>query len=68
MSMERLFVARVLLTVATIGYGLLTVKADFNKTHAANPLWIGHARLTSPVAPEEFKVRLGSRLHSHWLS
>jgi hypothetical protein len=44
MSMERLFVARVLLTVATTGYGLLTVKADFNKTHATNPLWIGHAR------------------------
>ena len=42
--MERLFVARVLLTVATTGYGLLTVKADFNKTHAMNPLWIGHAR------------------------
>jgi hypothetical protein len=42
--MERLFVARVLLTVATTGYGLLTVEADFNKTHATNPLWIGHAR------------------------
>jgi hypothetical protein len=42
--MDRLFAARVLLTLATIGYGLLTVKADFNKTHATNPLWTGHGR------------------------
>src|SRR5262245_8373408 len=42
--MDRLLVARVLLTLATLGYGLLTVKADFNKTHATNPLWTGHAR------------------------
>ena len=37
-------VARVLLTVATLGYGLVTVKADFNVTHATNPLWTPHAR------------------------
>src|SRR5438046_4640062 len=36
--------ARVLLTLATIGYGVITVKADFNRTHAANPLWTPHAR------------------------
>jgi hypothetical protein len=36
--------ARVLLTVATIGYGVITVKADFNPTHATNPLWTPHAR------------------------
>jgi len=42
--MDRLFVARALLTLATMGYSLLTVKADFNKTHATNPLWTGHAR------------------------
>jgi len=36
--------ARVLLTVATVGYGLLTIIADFNKTHATNPLWTPHAR------------------------
>ena len=36
--------ARVLLTLATIGYGLITVKADFNRTHATNPLWTPHAR------------------------
>jgi hypothetical protein len=28
----------------TIGYSALTVKADFNTTHATNPLWTGHAR------------------------
>jgi len=37
-------VARVLLTLATIGYGLITVKADFNRTHATNPNWVPHAR------------------------
>lgn len=36
--------ARILLTVATLGYGLVTVKADFNATHATNPLWTPHAR------------------------
>ncbi len=42
--MDRLLLARILLTISTIGYGLLTIKADFNKTHATNPLWTGHAR------------------------
>jgi hypothetical protein len=36
--------ARVLLTVATLGYGAVTMKADFNATHATNPLWTPHAR------------------------
>ena len=36
--------ARILLTVATLGYALVTVKADFNATHATNPLWTPHAR------------------------
>lgn len=36
--------ARILLTVATLGYGLVTIKADFNATHANNPLWTPHAR------------------------
>ena len=36
--------ARILLTLATIGYGVITVKADFNRTHAANPAWTPHAR------------------------
>jgi len=42
--MDRFLLARILLTLVTIGYGALTVKADFNKTHATNPLWTGHAR------------------------
>lgn len=37
-------VARILLTIATLGYGLVTIKADFNNTHATNPLWTPHAR------------------------
>jgi hypothetical protein len=36
--------ARVLLTLATLGYGFVTVLADFNRTHAANPKWTPHAR------------------------
>lgn len=38
------WLARILLTVATLGYGLATIKADFNRTHATNPLWTPHAR------------------------
>lgn len=37
-------VARLLLTVATVGYGFVTIKADFNRTHATNPAWTPHAR------------------------
>lgn len=37
-------IARILLTVATLGYGLVTIKADFNGTHATNPKWTPHAR------------------------
>ena len=44
MAMDRLLLARILLTFVTIGYGAVTAKADFNKTHATNPLWTGHAR------------------------
>ena len=36
--------ARILLTLVTLGYGFVTVLADFNKTHATNPKWTPHAR------------------------
>ena len=36
--------AQVVLTVAAAGFGLVPVAADFNRTHATNPLWTGHAR------------------------
>ncbi len=35
---------RLLLTITTVGYGVLPLLADFNRTHATNPLWTGHAR------------------------
>ena len=44
MSWHRLLLARIGSTLVTIGYSVLTGKADFNKTHAINPLWTGHAR------------------------
>jgi hypothetical protein len=37
-------IARILLTLTVLGYGLATIKADFNKTHATNPKWTPHAR------------------------
>jgi hypothetical protein len=37
-------VARILFTLTALGYGLGTIKADFNKTHATNAAWTPHAR------------------------
>ena len=37
-------IARVLLTLVTLGYSVVPVLADFNKTHATNPHWTAHAR------------------------
>jgi hypothetical protein len=36
--------ARILLSLATIVYAFVTIKADFNATHATNPTWTPHAR------------------------
>ena len=44
LSYDHNLLARILLTVMTAGYGLVTIKADFNRTHATNPLWTPHAR------------------------
>ena len=44
MTLDRILIARILFTVATAGWGVLTIVADFNKTHAANPKWTPHAR------------------------
>jgi len=44
MPFDHLLIARILFTLTTIGWGVLTVVADFNKTHATNPKWTPHAR------------------------
>src|SRR5438477_11451671 len=43
-SYDHNLLARILLTLMTAGYGLGTIKADFNRTHATNPNWTPHAR------------------------
>lgn len=35
---------QILLTAVTAGYSVVPVIADFNRTHATNPLWDPHAR------------------------
>jgi hypothetical protein len=39
-----LMIAKILLTLTVLGYAVVTIKADFNKTHATNPKWTPHAR------------------------
>ena len=36
--------AKILLTVATLGYSAIPCIADLNASHATNPNWVGHAR------------------------
>jgi hypothetical protein len=39
-----MLVAKILLTLAVLGFSALPARADLNATHAANPSWTGHAR------------------------
>ena len=41
---ENFFIAKILLTIVSIGFGTITPLIDFNESHATNPLWTGHAR------------------------
>jgi hypothetical protein len=43
-AFDHILLARILFTLATLGWAAATVLADFNKTHAANPKWTPHAR------------------------
>ena len=42
--MTQMLIAKILLTLTTAGWAVATIFADFNKTHATNPQWTGHAR------------------------
>jgi hypothetical protein len=44
MRFDHMLLARILFTLATLGWAAATVLADFNKTHATNPKWTPHAR------------------------
>ncbi|MFQ6548085.1 hypothetical protein AADZ90_009005 [Aestuariibius sp. 2305UL40-4] len=39
-----LLTAKILLTVATLGYSAIPTFFDWNASHATNPSWTGHAR------------------------
>ena len=39
-----LLTAKVLLTIATLGYSVIPTIFDFSSSHATNPSWTGHAR------------------------
>lgn len=38
------FLVKVLLSISVFGCTIVPLFADFNKTHATNPKWTGHAR------------------------
>jgi undecaprenyl pyrophosphate phosphatase UppP len=37
-------IGKIFLTLSAVIYGFIPPFVDFNKTHATNPLWTGHAR------------------------
>jgi hypothetical protein len=39
-----LLTAKILLTIATLGYSAIPFKFDFDETHVKNPSWDSHAR------------------------
>jgi hypothetical protein len=39
-----LILIQAMLTIVTLGYSAIPALADFNKTHATNPVWVPHAR------------------------
>ena len=39
-----MLLAQLILTLVTLGFSAIPMRADFNKTHATNPLWTPHAR------------------------
>ncbi len=43
-NIEYIFISKVLLTLISFGFALITPLIDFNESHATNPLWTGHAR------------------------
>ena len=43
-EIEYVLISKVLLTLISIGFALITPLIDFNESHATNPLWTGHAR------------------------
>jgi len=44
MSFDYALLARLLLTLVTLGYAVAPLIADLNKTHVTNPKWTPHAR------------------------
>jgi hypothetical protein len=42
--MTAAFLARSIVTAIAAGQGIMPLFIDLNRTHATNPLWIGHAR------------------------
>jgi hypothetical protein len=42
--MTAVFLARLIVTGISAGQGVMPIFIDLNRTHATNPLWMGHAR------------------------
>ena len=40
-DIEYVYISKVLVTLISIGFALITPLIDFNESHATNPLWTG---------------------------